>query len=254
MGFILGFLGACLGIIAGLAIIIGLIYCKVRKTVGPQNMKTLVNAAKQAKNIEQQEYQRKKNVSGITKLIEPTIIKDFNDFNKELLYAKVEQNLVKIWNAIETKSLTSIKNDDELIYMYHSIKEKVMDLKNSNINIKYDDIQFHSHAIKNYLKSKGKATITISSTVEYYYSNDSENYNKKEYNNLKKQTRYTTEFVYVYDETKFRYNQKAHTISCPNCGAPLGKLGEGNCEYCGTYIKPINLKNWYMVSYKEDYM
>ena len=47
---------------------------------------------------------------------------DFNDFNKELLYAKVEQNLVKIWNAIETKSLTSIKNDDELIYMLENMK------------------------------------------------------------------------------------------------------------------------------------
>ena len=58
---------------------------------------------------------------------------------------------------------------------------------------------------------------------------------------------------FIYDETKFKYNQMAHTISCPNCGAPLGKLGEGNCQYCGTYIKPINLKGWYMVSYSEDY-
>ena len=28
---------------------------------------------------------------------------------------------------------------------------------------------------------------------------------------------------------------------------------EGNCEYCGTYIQPVNLKSWYMISYKEDY-
>ena len=95
--------------------------------------------------------------------------------------------------------------------------------------------------------------ITLTSTVEYYYSNSSVNYDKKDYNSLKKQTRYTTKFVYVYDETKFKYNQKAFSINCPNCGAPLLKLGEGNCSYCGTYIKPINLKNWYMISYKDDY-
>ena len=253
MNFIIGFLGACIGIIAGLAIIIGIIYFKVKQNVGAQNMKTLVNAAKQVKDIEQQEYQREKNVSGITKLIEPTILRDFSDFNKEFLYAKVERNLIKIWNAIENKSIADIKDDDELIYLYHHINDQIVDLKNNNVNIKYDEIKFHSHAIKNYLKSKGKATITISSTVEYYYSNDSDNYKKKEYNNLKKQTRYTTEFVYVYDETKFKYNQKAYIITCHNCGAPLKKLGEGNCEYCGTYIKPINLKNWYMVLYKEDY-
>lgn len=253
MGFLLGLIGACLGIILGIACIVGIIYFKIKKTVGPQNMKTLINVAKQAKDIEQEEYQRKKNVSGITKLVESTIIQDFNDFNKEFLYSKVEQNLCKIWNAIETKSLREIQDDNELIYMYSFIKQKIVDLQDSNVNIKYDEVKFHSHAIKNYIKSRGKASIIISSTVEYYYSNDSKNYKKKQYNDLKKQTRYTTEFVYVYDETKFKYNQKAFTISCPNCGAPLDKLGEGNCNYCGTYIKPINLKNWYMVSYKEDY-
>lgn len=253
MSFIIGFLGACIGIIAAVGIIIGIIYFKVRSSVGPANMKTLVNVAKQAKNIEQEEYTRQKNVSGITKLLEPTILKDFNDFNKEFLYNKVEKNLIKIFNAIEEKSINNIKNDNDLIYIYPSLREKIVDIKNNNINIKYDEVKFHSHAIRNYLKSQGKATITLSSTVEYYYSDDSKNYNKKEYNHLKKQTRYTTEFVYVYDETKFKHNENALVISCPNCGAPLGKLGAGNCQYCGTYVEPINLKGWYMISYKEDY-
>jgi len=253
MEFILSFLGVFFAIIVAIFSIIAYIYFKVRKTVGSQNMKTLVDIAKQAKDIEKQEYQRPKNVSGITKLIEPTIIRDFNDFNKEFLYSKVEKNLIKIWNALEDKSIKDIENDNELIYVCQYIKEQIQDLKNNNIIIKYDEVKFHSHAIKDYLKSQGSATITLTSTVEYYYSNSSVNYDKKDYNSLKKQTRYTTKFVYVYDETKFKYNQKAFSINCPNCGAPLLKLSEGNCSYCGTYIKPINLKNWYMISYKDDY-
>lgn len=253
MGFILGFLGACIGIIVGIGIIIAFIYVKVRKTVGPANMKTLVDAAKNAKNFEQEEYTRHKNVSGITKLIEPTILKDFHDFNKELLYSKVEKNLAKIFTALEEKSLAEVKKDKELIYLYSTINDNIKDMEENNINIKYDEVKFHSHAIKDYLKSKGKATITISSSLEYYYKNDSENYKKKDLNNLKKQTRFTTQFVYVYDETQFKHNENAIVVSCSNCGAPLGKLGAGNCQYCGTYIEPINLKNWYMVSYKEDY-
>lgn len=253
MGFVLGFLGACLGIIAGVAIIVGVIYIKVRGMVGPANMKELVQAAKYAKNVEQQEYMREKNVGGITKLIEPVIIRDFGDFNKDFLFSKVEKNLRKIFTAIEDKSIEEIKNDDDLIYMYSTIRDKIKDIKDNNVNIKYDNVQFHAHAIKDYAKSDGKATLTLSSTLEYYYSNDSDKRVKKKFEGLKKQTRYTTQFVYVYDETKFKYNQKAITISCPNCGAPLNKLGAGNCQYCGTYIKPINLKGWYMVSYKEDY-
>lgn len=253
MSFILGFLGACIGIIAGILLIIGIIYLKIRNAIGGENMKTLAKAVRNVKNLEEQEYTREKNVSGITKLIEPTIIRDFGDFNKELLYAKVEKNLLKIFDAIEEKSSSNIEKDNDLIYMVSYIKDKIRDMKNSNINIKYDEVRFHSHAIKNYLKSNGKATITISSTVEYYYSDSSKSNKKKMYSNLKKQTRYTTNFVYVYDETKFKYNEKAFSISCSNCGAPLKKLGSGNCEYCGTYTEPINLKAWYMVSYKEDY-
>lgn len=253
MGFLIGFLGACLGIIAGVAILIGIIYFKVKGYVGATNMKTLINTAKNAKDYEAQEYTRQKDVGGLTKLLEPVIIKDFGDFNKEFLYTKVENNLVKIFNCIENKSIESIKNNNELIYIYPLLNEKIIDLKNSNINIKYDEVKFHSHAIKNYLKADGKATITISTTLEYYYSDDSKTNKKKDFSNLKKQTRYTTEFVYVYDETKFKYNENVLTINCPNCGAPLGKTGAGNCSYCGTYIEPINLKSWYMISYKEDY-
>ncbi|MBR2241329.1 MAG: hypothetical protein IJ890_08145 [Clostridia bacterium] len=253
MSFILGFLGACLGIIAGIAVIVGAIYIKVRGVVGPVKMKEIVNAAKNVKDIERQEYMREKNVSGMTKVLEPAILRDFQDFNKDFLFSKVEKNLLKIFNAIEEKSVEAIRNDNDLIYMYSTIRDKVQDIKNNNINIKYDDVVFHRHAIKDYLKSAGKATVTLSTTLEYYYSDDSNKAKNKKFSDLKRQTRYTTQFVYVYDETKFKYNQMAHTISCPNCGAPLGKLGEGNCQYCGTYIKPINLKGWYMVSYSEDY-
>lgn len=253
MGFLLGFLGACLGIVVGIGIIVGAIYLKVRSVVGPVGMKELAEVAKSAKSIEQQEYSRVKDVSGITKLLEPVIIRDFHDFNKEYLFSKVEKNLRKIFTAIEEKSLDDIKNDDDLIYMYSGIRDKIKDIKDNNVNIKYDDVQFHSHSIKEYSKRDGKATLTLSTTLGYYYSNDGDKMIKKHLQGLRKETRYTTQFVYVYDETKFKYNQKAITISCPNCGAPLNKLGEGNCQYCGTYIKPINLKGWYMVSYKEDY-
>lgn len=253
MSFLLGFLGACIGIIAAIVIVVLAIYIKVRNMVGPANMSELMQAARNAKDVEQAEYSREKSICGMTKVFEPAILRDFKDFNKDFLFNKVEKNLTKIFNAIEEKNDQEIRKDNDLIYMYSTVRDKIQDLKNNNINVKYDDVVFHRHAIKDYLKSDGKATINISTTLEYYYSDDSNRKKKNKFEGLKRQTRYTTQFVYVYDETKFKYNQMAHTISCPNCGAPLGKFGEGNCQYCGTYIKPINLKGWYMVSYSEDY-
>ena len=253
MGFVLGFLGACLGIVAGVAIIAWYIYMKVRNVVGKEEMKELVSAAKQAKDFEQQEYARPKSIGGITNLIEPEIIRDFGDFNKDFLFSKVEKNLSSIFSALEDKTLTNVRNDKDLIYMTATLEEQINDMRGTGRSVKYDDVKFHNHAIKAYNKSKGRATITVASTVEYYYDNNDKKINKTFFKDVKKQTRYTTKYVYVYDESAFDYNATTFSITCPNCGAALEFFGAGNCKYCGSYIEPINLKNWFIVSYKEDY-
>ncbi len=251
MSFLLGFLGAIIGIIFIIIVIIVFIIIGVSKSVGINDLKTIFGAAKNAKQIAEEDAYRQKNVSGITKLLEPEILRDFPDFNKNLLYSIAESNLRKIFSAIENKSLAGIDKDEELILILPKLKEKIEDIKERKVEIKYDDIVFHANAIKKYEKVKGMATVTISTTLEYYYKNS----DKKENlcNNIKRQTRYTCEFVYIYDETKLEKKNNIIVINCPNCGAPLRNLELGECEYCSSHFEPINLKLWKMSSYKEDY-
>ena len=251
MSFLLGFLGAIIGIIFIIIVIILCIIIGVSKSVGINDLKTIFGAAKNAKQIAEEDAYRQKNVSGITKLLEPEILRDFPDFNKNLLYSIAESNLRKIFSAIENKSLAGIDKDEELILILPKLKEEIEDIKERKVEIKYDDIVFHENAIKKYEKVKGMATVTISTTLEYYYKNS----DKKENlcNNIKRQTRYTCEFVYIYDETKLEKKNNIIVINCPNCGAPLRNLELGECEYCSSHFEPINLKLWKMSSYKEDY-
>ena len=251
MSFLLGFLGAIIGIIFIIIVIIVFIIIGVSKSVGINDLKTIFGAAKNAKQIAEEDAYRQKNVSGITKLLEPEILRDFPDFNKNLLYSIAESNLRKIFSAIENKSLAGIEKDEELILILPKLKEKIEDIIERKVEIKYDDIVFHENAIKKYEKVKGMATVTISTTLEYYYKNS----DKKENlcNNIKRQTRYTCEFVYIYDETKLEKKNNIIVINCPNCGAPLRNLELGECEYCSSHFEPINLKLWKMSSYKEDY-
>ena len=251
MSFLLGFLGAIIGIIFIIIVIIVCIIIGVSKSVGINDLKTIFGAAKNAKQIAEEDAYRQKNVSGITKLLEPEILRDFPDFNKNLLYSIAESNLRKIFSAIENKSLAGIDKDEELILILPKLKEEIEDIKERKVEIKYDDIVFHENAIKKYEKVKGMATVTISTTLEYYYKNS----DKKENlcNNIKRQTRYTCEFVYIYDETKLEKKNNIIVINCPNCGAPLRNLEIGECEYCSSHFEPINLKLWKMSSYKEDY-
>lgn len=196
MSFLLGFLGAIIGIIFIIIVIIVCIIIGVSKSVGINDLKTIFGAAKNAKQIAEEDAYRQKNVSGITKLLEPEILRDFPDFNKNLLYSIAESNLRKIFSAIENKSLAGIDKDEELILILPKLKEEIEDIKERKVEIKYDDIVFHENAIKKYEKVKGMATVTISTTLEYYYKNS----DKKENlcNNIKRQTRYTCEFVYIY--------------------------------------------------------
>ena len=255
MSFFLGLLGVLIGfiiVIVILASIIFMIYKKITATItdtiGIKNANEIKNAAKNIKNLKDEEYTREKNVSGMTKLLEPEILKDFPEFNKDLLFTIIEKELRKVFNSLENKSISSLEDDSESIIILPKVKEQIEDMKSTNTTVRYDDVVFHRHAIKKYLKSQGIATIETSTTLEYYYYNS-----KKENNNLKKQTRYTCEFIYIYDETKFEDKKGYFTISCPNCGAPIRGLTNQICEYCTTKVHPINLKLWKMSSYKEDY-
>ena len=40
-------------------------------------------------------------------------------------------------------------------------------------------------------------------------------------------------------------------LQCPNCGAPVKKLGAMYCEYCGSAVTPINLKVWTLHKFYE---
>lgn len=244
MSFLLGFLGAILGIILFIVIIVIIIVNKM----GVHNTKYLMYVAKNSKNIAQEEITKHKSVNGMTKIMEPQIVRDFPEFNKNMLFNMIENNLIKIFSAIENKEIKEI--DEDLILLFPILKETIDDLKYNNIDIRYDDVVFHQHAIKSYEKIGGIATIITSSSMEYYYKNSNK---KNKYSGIKRQTRYTCKFIYIYDETKLEKDEKIFTISCPNCGAPLKKFNLGECEYCSSHFEPINLKLWKMSSYKEDY-
>ena len=124
-------------------------------------------------------------------------------------------------------------------------------MKSSGIREKFDDIQFYKHAICSYAKKQGIATVKISSTLSYYY--DTNRKDKKFFPGTRKQTRYMSEFVYIYDEAKIGNSKLSFSTHCPNCGAPLKNIKNNICEYCSSYVEKVNHKIWKMTSYKEDY-
>lgn len=247
-------LGTFLGIVLAIVAIILFIKHKIKKSVGPEGWKEIKNAAKNQGTIRKQEYARTKNVIGMTQVVEPSIKRDIPDFTTNQLYSMVENSLTKIFDCLEKKSTDGIKGDKDLDLIFYKVEDKVREMNEKNYYVKFDGVHFNRHGIKEYKKGDGVATIIINSSVGYLYETNIPG--EEHYSGLKKETRYTCEFVYVYDETKAGYREFAQGIHCPNCGAPFRQINEGNCEYCGIFIKPINLtnlKHWKIANYKEDF-
>jgi len=242
-----------LSLVLAILVSILVIILKIRSFMKRSGMVEIIRAMKNARKLEMDEYSRPKDVVGMTKLVEPRIVEDFSDFNKEILYSLAERNLNKIFNALESRNIEMIKKDVDLVMVQKSVEEKIEDLISCNKRVRYDSIKFNRHALKSYKKESNMATVEVSSTVEYYYKEEGNDKVKisKSFDEVKKQTRYTTKFAYIYDESKFYENTVNFAINCPNCGAPLKR--HDFCSYCGSRVEPINLKCWKMISYKEDY-
>lgn len=223
------------------------IILKVKKSIGKENISKLGNVIKASRKIAREELNREKSVVGMTSLVLPQVLRDIQDFNVNAIYNVIESNLNKIFLAIENKNYIK---DDDLILLEESINSSIDDLKDRNVEVRYDDVKFHKHALKRYENKNGVATLTTSSTLEYYYNDD-----KNKNSNIKRQTRYTCTFVYIFDYKKIsnKNREKLFVLHCPNCGAPLDSFESANCKYCMSKVGDVLAKTWKMVGYKEDY-
>lgn len=243
-----------LAVLSGVFLFLIIIYFRMKnkltgfvKNVGYNNLGEVV---KEIKKGDIESKYTPKHVTGMTKLLIPKIIKDFPNFSETELYNKAETSLLLIFSSLENKK---VEINDDLILVREKLKEQIEDYKSAKINVKYDDVRFHESAIKYYKNKDGVLNISVSTSLEYYYTKTVNDKIVTEFKDYKKQTLYTTEFIYIYDPNKIVKTQSLIGINCPNCGAAVKKLGVKTCEYCGSGLEDINLKSWHISLYNEEY-
>lgn len=247
MSFVFGFLGIVFGILFLLLLLYVYIISKFR-ALGFKSFR--ISSLK--KEIEDNVSDEPKQISGMTRVYLPRIIDDFKDFNIEEIFLLSEKSIRAILSAIENKDISILEGKDFNL-INKKLKLQLEDLINSDILYKYDDIKFHKHAISNYVNSNGVATISISSSLEYYYSKkkDGKVIDKKE---KKIQTRYLTKYVYLVNSDAYENEINVYGINCPNCGAVIPSLGSKKCKYCNTSlnIQVVDLlKCWKLIEFRE---
>ena len=249
MSFLIGFIGVIFGIIFILIVIYIIIVAKIRQ-FGFNSFK-LSSLKKEIEEIQDSDI---KQISGMTEIFLPQIMKDIPNFNLEQIYLLVEKSIRKILNSIEKKDI-KILEDKELNLINKKLKLQLEDLINSDILYTYDDIVFHKHAIKDYKYKNGIATLEITSSLEYYYEKKVDNEVIIKRKKKKNQVRYITKLVYIVDSDAYENDINVYGLNCPNCGAVINSLKNKSCSYCNTglNIEVVNLlKCWKLIEIKEN--
>ncbi len=165
-----------------------------------------------------------KSLSSMDSVYLTRIKQDFPDLNINELKAKTEKTILDIYNCIENKNSSGLKGK-----LKSFTDEIINDYKNNNV--KYNNFKIHNTVVSKYRNDKGIATIEFGCSYEYILVVDGKS--------TKVQDRSKLEFIYVIDIDKVSADKSVLGINCPNCGAPVKKLGDLYCIYCGTGLKNI---------------
>ena len=256
------FLAVFLGTIGAIVLVLFGLYLylsnKLNDTIGRDNMNLIKDRIKQGikdGELFNGEFEAdQKSISGMTDLLEDKIQRDFDDFHASELFNLNNTNLKSIFNALENKSISEIDENPTFDLIKANIYEQIQDMIGRDVEVFYDDVIINKNAIKSYDNKDGRAYIEVNTSLSYFYKTN----NKKEisYEKFRKQTRYTTKYIYVYDSDLFDGKSVTYAVNCPNCGAPVPTKGDTTCKFCGSHVggvdfNTINLKGWKLVSYKE---
>ncbi len=247
------------GLIIGLTVVVGLgvlgyiAYCQIRKKIERFSL-----AAFGTKNLAEgcgrqldELASTPKSVTGMTRLMEPQIARDFPDFNWLEFRDKAENMLTCALCAIEEKNPDLVKDASDEVRS--QIENRIHANETEGVKEVFDRIRIHQTEIANYEKKQGKCIIKLQSAIEYLHYKEQNGKIIEGDKERLEQTRYNVELLYIQNQAIAGMDNAVGT-TCPNCGAPITNLGAKFCEYCGSGVEELNLKVWSLHRFYEvDY-
>lgn len=192
-----------------------------------------------------------KSISGMTRIYEPQLQKDFPEFNWKEFRDKTEQLLLMSFAAISAGDESRIGGGAE--NLKQQVITRIRENRRQGIHEQYEQVQIHNTEIARYEKKKGTCILTLQSAVGYIYYKEKGGELIEGSRERMTQTRYNTQLMYIQDAGAANLD-KAVGVTCPHCGAPVTGLGVKRCEYCGLLVTPVNIQVWSVQSFYEvDY-
>ena len=235
-------------LIAAAVLLMGLLVAQIRRRtrrfLNSAEVCLLRELVRSAQAGELQQEDQPKSLSGMTSIYLPQILRDFPEFNWKEFQQKTENMVKSALRAIDARDEALLVDASE--ELRRQIGFKVAELKGSGQREYFRNITVHQTEIAHYQKEGGTCAILVQSAVGcLHYTENAAGELVSGSRERRVQTKYNTELVYIQDPE--RYGQAAGGavgVSCPNCGAPVTRLGSKFCEYCGSGLREISVRVW----------
>ena len=209
-------------LIATAVLLMGLLVAQIRRRtrrfLNSAEVCLLRELVRSAQAGELQQEDQPKSLSGMTSIYLPQILRDFPEFNWEEQQAAVEAKVKLFLEAQNVETAGAVR--------------------------------IHRTVISRYQKYGGTASILCETAENGHVCGGV--YRKQEPQKMtqvhKKQTVCAAELLYVYDPG---LSGAAASVICPNCGAPVEKLGVKQCRYCGSVLHVSGIMAWTVQNVRE---
>ncbi len=196
------------------------------------------------KKLEREEAETPRSVSGATDMFLPSIMKDFPEFHYEEMRVRAENLLVNYLQCIEHRDPTGLREGSPELREQLTARINMLDLREQREH--FQKIRVHRTAIFNYRKQKGRCSVIMQTSVEYFHFIEQDGKVIEGKKEMLKQAKYNIELYYVQDRDRMEHSGAAagKSLNCPNCGAPVTNLGAKRCAYCGSEVIVYNINIW----------
>lgn len=195
------------------------------------------------KKIETESEVTPKSVSAGTSLYLPNIRRDFPDFHYDEMKRRAENLLTSYLRAVDEANVEALT--EGIGELKDKLNMKIEMLRDAGCREHYNNIKIHRTEIKSYRNTKGRCSIIFQSAVQYNYYKDKNGEILEGARERLKQSRYDVEMIYIQDRDLVENLEDAGlAMNCPNCGAPLPKLGAKKCEYCDSPVVEFSIRTW----------
>lgn len=208
------------------------------------------NLADGVRSIEMEEALTPKSVASATNLYLPTIMRDFPDFHYDEMKTRAENVLISFLRSVDAQNVELLTEGTE--ELKDSLRLRIQTLKNQEQKEHFQNIHIHRTEIHKYRKAKGRCSIVLQSSIEYIHFVEKDGEIVSGRNDRREQSRYNVEVIYIQDRDMIENLDDAGlAMNCPNCGAPLPKLGAKKCMYCDSPVVEFNIRTWNFASVEE---